>query len=139
MESTTLRRIMVPLVLVGILLLAGATRWRVTASTSDPRGMVIRWVLDRWTGETWIRTYLPNKVEERPGSVRDDGTSDPILKALRENASKRAAEKRDGFTVIYYVVLGLVATWLVAAADYKTEKQHETPNKETPPEGGAVL
>lgn len=129
-----MRRIAVPALLLVVLLVAYATRWQVVASRTQDFAAV-KWVRDRWTGETWIRMYLPNKVEERPGSVPDDNASNPFLALSQDGARKRAVDKRDRFTNTYYVTLALVATWLFVAAIYKPTAQHnsEEPSETTPP------
>lgn len=128
----TSRRTLVPLVLVLVLLFAVAMRWHVTASISNERGMVIRWVQDRWTGETWIRTYLPNEVQERPGSVPDESTSNPFLAADAER--KKVQAERDRLTTGYYVALGAAVVWLLMALTAKPVAKPEPtePNEETP-------
>lgn len=123
MLNGAVRRTIIPLVLLAALVIVGGERWHTIAS-STRNGVVFKWVQDRWTGDVWIRTHMPDYYEEKPSYHPNPLLrSDPV--AVRQ--------MRNRLTTGYYVALGVTALVLALRAKPIARQDAADPNKEAPP------
>ncbi len=107
-----MRRLVVPALVLVLLLILGAARWRQQAS-STRKGVVTKWTQDRWTGEVWIRAYSPRGFQEAPASVAAsrEWVTAPHLAALGDPRIRL----RNILTWTYGGLVGGSALWLLTA------------------------
>lgn len=97
------KRLFIPLLILVIILLSSMFRWDIEATKTTNNG-VLKWEMDRWTGDLWVKYY----------SVKSSDTRLALPEQLwTAEKQEHALTKRRNLTKARNITAGVMVFWFV--------------------------